>query len=110
MSLMLGDKLIAGIPQLDTIREAFYPIGTVVMGNNLTTEDIVKGVYGGESWEQITGAIYGVGDQITSLTTVNEQMPKITASSTFTGDPLPAHKHTVYGYANDGTLTMRHAN
>ena len=67
---------------MKAIRDMFWPVGSVVIGDNLSSEDIVKGIYGGTSWSQITGALYGVGDQVTALGSVDEQMPKMN----FTGD------------------------
>ena len=69
--------MIAGSVTMDNIREMFYPVGSVVMGDNLETVDIVKGIYGGKTWEQITGALYGIGDQITAKGEVAEQAPNV---------------------------------
>ena len=82
------------------IQESLFPIGSIVMGDSLTNESTVKNIYGGNSWEKVTGLLYGVGDQITTLSVVNEQLPKLTASSTFTGDELPKHKHNWSSYYN----------
>ena len=67
--------LLDGIEE--KLREKWFPIGTYVMGDNLTSEEVVKQLYGGTTWTKITGAVYGVGDQITSVTTVSEQLPNI---------------------------------
>ena len=64
-------------PLIETVRAFFYPVGSVVMGNNLVDEATVKSIYGGNSWSKITGALYGVGDQITDLGMVNEESPNV---------------------------------
>ena len=70
--------LLDGIEE--KLREKWFPIGTYVMGDNLISEAVVKQIYGGTTWTKITGAVYGVGDQITSITTVSEQLPNIKGS------------------------------
>mgnify|MGYP004442677787 CR=1 FL=1 len=52
-------------------------IGDVVMGDTLTSKQVVIARYGGQDWEQITGAVYGVGDQKTSPGAVAEQLPNV---------------------------------
>ena len=100
MSLRLGDTIIAEPTSLDELKGIFYPVGAYVVGDNLVDEDTVKSVYGGESWEQITGALYGQGGDLNTVGIVSEQLPKLTASSTFSGNDLPNHQHTMAIYDN----------
>ena len=80
MSLRKGDKMIAGAVTRQSIQEMFFPVGSIVMGDNLIDEKTVKSIYGGTTWTKITGALYGIGDQVTTLGTVDEQAPNITAT------------------------------
>ncbi|MCF0105030.1 MAG: hypothetical protein HUJ51_06595 [Eggerthellaceae bacterium] len=64
----LRDKYV----NLDKVKELFYPIGVVVMGDNLSSESTVKSIYGGTTWTRVTGALYGDG-----VKTVDEQLPNI---------------------------------
>ena len=66
---------------IDQMRAMFYPVGSVVMGDNLATEVIVKNIYGGTSWQQITGALYGVGGNNigNAPSVIGEQMPLMTS-------------------------------
>ena len=82
MSLRKGEYILAGTVTKTEIREKLYPIGSVVLGNNLNDEDTVKSIYGGNSWQQITGALYGAGGQITTIGNVNEQLPKLSNNTT----------------------------
>ena len=80
MSLRKCDKMIAVVVTVQSIHEMFFPIGSIVMGDNLTDEEKVKSIYGGASWQRITGALYGIGDQVTTLGTVNEEAPNISGT------------------------------
>ena len=102
MSLKKGDKIISGLVTIDVIKEMFYPVGSVVMGDNLVDENAVKSIYGGVNWQQITGALYGVGDQISAVGDVSEQMPMMT----FNGNTA-SHGHGWTGTRSTGTIMNR---
>ena len=56
------------ISLLNILKTSLYPIGSIVMGDNLVDEATVKGIYGGNSWSKIeargligANATYAVG-------------------------------------------------
>ncbi|MCF0140951.1 MAG: hypothetical protein HUJ78_02865 [Mogibacterium sp.] len=59
------DHDVATVGQLKALIEHLYPVGSVVMGDTLETEDKVREIYGGLTWQQITGTLYGLGGQVT---------------------------------------------
>ena len=62
---------------LEGIRDKIYPVGHIIYNDTAISEEDVKSKYGGNSWAPVTGVIYGVGDQISYIGSVNEELPNI---------------------------------
>ena len=70
------------------LQDQWFPVGHVIIERGLANVEDVKAKYGGNEWQPVTGAIYGVGGAgTTQIGAVSQSVPY----QEFTGTP---HDHT----------------